>query len=764
MQEARGPHRGGWVTEKELLELASDRPCPPGPIWSEHVYGLGKWLKRYAGVPDELPLGAQIDHGPGNWDVPHKMDLESRAPVLLFHHEKNVAVTQPFVAKPCLVMGSPFVHCRWLNGYQIARDALGTVAFPVHSTHHTTNDMDWGRYCEDLRRIPIPLQPVTVCLYWKDILNGLHRVFLREGFDVVCAGHMYDPLFTERFYGILSRHRYATSNDIGSQAFYTVEMGLPFFVWGEQEFSWYNTGGESAYPVGKFVWKDIAAYYQLDEAALQELPDGQAGGLRPLLGRRTHTAGEFLDLLRTHAGISADSPMAEALAAKAKRPFGRPWPRELFREPRERITAEQQAFVSHYLGLRDAQPPRILRQVLWQASEVMHLGNGPEELLDTCRRARDRSFPAGRQSCPACGTFETVTRELAPPAFPSAVGTFEICRECGTAFRSQWALHPPAACRPLDARSTGGGRMELRGLEAVEDPVDALKAAARDGAGEILALVPGLGPRGMETIRADAGIRTLFTVTGMRRALARSGFRALGVWRDEAGTLRAVARAGLADYPAQVVPPWDPVDGLPALLAPRPAMPTPEFDPVFRLVERNLLPEEREALLLRLFELIRKHPQGAPLLRAIGLLHLRAGEWAKAEQWLGLASEAARPGEYPREELNQVHDRLGVKSPAQDQGPSGSKENEPEADGQDESAGRFIRVLELMHSDRDVEALDEIQAALAAGVRNPDFRFANAVVLVRLGRREEAVAILSRLLSDHPEQHQAKTLLSGLAG
>ena len=43
-----------------------------------------------------------------------------------------------------------------------------------------------------------------------------------------------DYRFTERYYSILRQFRFTTSNIIGSYLFFSVEMGIPFFLYGNK--------------------------------------------------------------------------------------------------------------------------------------------------------------------------------------------------------------------------------------------------------------------------------------------------------------------------------------------------------------------------------------------------------------------------------------------------------------------------------------------------------------------------------------------------
>ena len=346
------------------MALARDRDVAGGGLWSSQVYGIGKWLKRYAGFPDDLPLCAETDHGPGNATIPHKTYLETRAPAMLYHNAEAAKAFRLFSRKPCEVMGSPFAYFRWMNGLGIRPDAAGTVALPSHSTHHVQVRLDWRRYCRELRRIPERFRPVKVCLYWKDILDGLHKVFQEEGFEVITAGHIYDEGFVERFYGLLAGHRYATSTDLCTAGIYAVEMGLPFFLWGEQEHDFFNTGGESCFPKDGFRPADVVGYYALDSEGIGRLraggiPEGVAAGLESMAGKRFQDPSEFLSMLERHAGPHAGS-FREAILKQSAVPRNPPRDRRPFLEPVMKVSAAQAAYAERYLGTHSALRPSQL--------------------------------------------------------------------------------------------------------------------------------------------------------------------------------------------------------------------------------------------------------------------------------------------------------------------------------------------------------------------------------------------------------------------
>jgi hypothetical protein len=116
----------------------------------------------------------------------------------------------------------------------------GTVVFPSHSTHHIKSKFNFKKYSEYLDLLPDKFKPIIVCIYWKDYLNGHHIEFIKKGFKIVTAGHMYDKLFLFRLYNICRQFKYSTSNSIGSHAPISIKSGCTFFLSEDFELSHEN--------------------------------------------------------------------------------------------------------------------------------------------------------------------------------------------------------------------------------------------------------------------------------------------------------------------------------------------------------------------------------------------------------------------------------------------------------------------------------------------------------------------------------------------
>jgi len=223
-------------------------------------YGMGYWLKEYLDVPKFLPLFVHMDHGVPIQDEPLKSDSATKLPLFFVRRSRKDKFEERY-GKKSFVVGSSFVHYRRLRQVERDPEAKGTVAFPTHSSHLIDVVSDWCSYADALLGLPSHFHPVTVCLYWKDLVNGAHRPLLEKKIPVVTAGHMADPSFVVNFYNILRKHSYSTSNMMGSYTFYSIEMDIPFFLYGENP-RFNNWGGDPNRPQGT---------YELDARSADEM-------------------------------------------------------------------------------------------------------------------------------------------------------------------------------------------------------------------------------------------------------------------------------------------------------------------------------------------------------------------------------------------------------------------------------------------------------------------------------------------------------------
>lgn len=251
-------------------------------------YGHDSILRFYLGLPSWLKLSVVIQHG---WyKAVYEKDLN--APGIYLVWSRRLAEDVRRVSnKRVIVLGSPFALYRRKANLLSKANASGTVAFPQHSSPNNRVEFDIESYCDALSALTDEYKPITVCLHYRDI-DEWGGVFKKRGFDVVTAGKGRQNAleFVKNFYSILSRHRYATSNDIGSYLFYAVDMGIPFFLMGDV-ISYYDrhTGALIRSSCsGDDVYKDVFTAFSVrvdkiteEQASLVEKELGLDGNVNP---------------------------------------------------------------------------------------------------------------------------------------------------------------------------------------------------------------------------------------------------------------------------------------------------------------------------------------------------------------------------------------------------------------------------------------------------------------------------------------------------
>lgn len=225
------------MSRKAILELCSPKSLAVFkmlPYWTAEVYGFGKWIREYGHYPKLLPLCIYTDHGPPVLGYPLKQEVDSDAPSLFTHCPSYAKRWKEITGKDCYILYSPFVFCREQRKIDKLVDAMGTIAFPAHTTANTEDQSDTEVYAKQLLKLPAKFQPVSVCLHYSDILKGADKIYRKYKIPVYTAGYYFDDRFSERFYDILKRFKYATSNLVGSYLYYAVEMGIPFSIYGQK--------------------------------------------------------------------------------------------------------------------------------------------------------------------------------------------------------------------------------------------------------------------------------------------------------------------------------------------------------------------------------------------------------------------------------------------------------------------------------------------------------------------------------------------------
>jgi glycosyltransferase involved in cell wall biosynthesis len=223
------------ASQNNLYQLCAVRPFEIHEIFSGNAfYGHDFILKKYTDLPLNYPLKAIIPHGIYLSDAVWEPEIQSTLPVIFsypsYREQAYIhSLEDKGIHKVVIPVASPFLYLLELLKENPKPERKGTILFPAHSTHFVTSQADWESLAEELINLPEEFQPITACIYWRDIELGQHLPFQRRGMRIVSAGHMLDWNFLFRFYHLCSIHRYSTSNEFGSHIFFSIKAGCSYF-------------------------------------------------------------------------------------------------------------------------------------------------------------------------------------------------------------------------------------------------------------------------------------------------------------------------------------------------------------------------------------------------------------------------------------------------------------------------------------------------------------------------------------------------------
>jgi hypothetical protein len=204
--------------------------------WLPDIYFIEKALKDYAGLPEDYKIKAAIEHAAqlntntnGGFGVhgsyPSIVSSCFRVSVIENVPKNNGAyAVGPYIAYVESALSD--------DKLKLERERLGRnlLVFPAHSIRGLKAVYDINSFCEEIKKVSNDYDSVRVCLYWKDVLLGTAEIYQKFGFEVVTAGHYYDPMFMPRLKSIIETSTMTMSNKLGTYIGYCIYLNKPHFL------------------------------------------------------------------------------------------------------------------------------------------------------------------------------------------------------------------------------------------------------------------------------------------------------------------------------------------------------------------------------------------------------------------------------------------------------------------------------------------------------------------------------------------------------
>lgn len=220
----------------DIHTLVEDMKKVKKDEWFPDIYSIGKILREYAGLPESYNVYGLIEHAPqltnvvgGGFGIheswpsivcaPYRVNIIENAP-----NNHGAYAIGPYIAYA--------KHAYSKEKLEEEKKRLGKnlLVFPAHSTPGLKSNYDIKNFCREINSIGRDFDSIRICLFWKDVLNGTDKLYRKEGYEVVTAGHYYDPLFLSRQKSIIETSTKTMSNHMGSYVGFCVHMNKPHYI------------------------------------------------------------------------------------------------------------------------------------------------------------------------------------------------------------------------------------------------------------------------------------------------------------------------------------------------------------------------------------------------------------------------------------------------------------------------------------------------------------------------------------------------------
>lgn len=201
---------------------------------SNEWYGVATILKQYAGIRNNVPIKACIEHG----FYPSKdifiQDRQSHLPLMITMSEARAIFLSKETKKKAVAVG-PYIHYakKHLDSDSFAKEKkrLGRnlLVFPLHSSGLKAH-YDKKKLFEKIKSMKKNFDSVRICIYWKDAKHGDGEYFRKQGLECVTAGYMLDPMFLPRLRTIIELSDFTVSMDPGTHVGYCVVLKKPHYI------------------------------------------------------------------------------------------------------------------------------------------------------------------------------------------------------------------------------------------------------------------------------------------------------------------------------------------------------------------------------------------------------------------------------------------------------------------------------------------------------------------------------------------------------
>lgn len=197
-------------------------------------FGLNKEISQYVGM--NLSNAIFFEHSLNFRDKPPQEEIASSMPVIGVMSEYRKKQIEKYTDKEVVAVGPYVLMAESYSSEKMRLELIPgkiLLVFPMHTTETCEVFYDKTEFMREINSVSSSFSKVMVCLFYHDILKGEAKSFVDAGYEVVSAGHRYDPLFLSRLRRIIEMCDCSMSNGFGTHIGFCVALNKPHYVWSQ---------------------------------------------------------------------------------------------------------------------------------------------------------------------------------------------------------------------------------------------------------------------------------------------------------------------------------------------------------------------------------------------------------------------------------------------------------------------------------------------------------------------------------------------------
>ncbi len=226
-----------YIENLKKLSVEINNNVPSDRVATNDMYGHAYHIKKYVEIEEDKVLNCAIEHGSniGNRFVGIDEVIHPVKTVLAFsEHRKKVI--QELTQKTVIPVG-PYISYAdsYCSNEEIQRrkqkNGRTLLVFPSHSITGANAKYDMDNFILEINKVKKDFDKVMVCLFYQDVRIGLADVYKKQGYEVVCAGYIYDKFFLSRLKMIIQLSDAVIVNGYSTGVAYALCLDKPVYFY-----------------------------------------------------------------------------------------------------------------------------------------------------------------------------------------------------------------------------------------------------------------------------------------------------------------------------------------------------------------------------------------------------------------------------------------------------------------------------------------------------------------------------------------------------